>query len=71
MKARKKLYEVSGEDCLTEHQCQCWLDRFRSGNLNGQGAPHSGCSISTADDETKASTKTKRRVTTRETAEKL
>ena len=36
VKARKKLYDVYGEDCFIERQCQCWFARFRSGNFNEQ-----------------------------------
>lgn len=51
VQARKKLCEVCGENRFTECQCQCWLARFRSVNLNVQDAFHAGRTIITDDDK--------------------
>ena len=40
-----------GEDVLTEHKCQNWFAKFRSGNFNVEDAPRSGRSVE-ADEDT-------------------
>ena len=52
-KLEKKLYDVYGKDCLTEHQCKHWLAYFRSGNFDAQDAPHTVCQTTTDDDKIK------------------
>ena len=40
--ARKKFYDVYGEESLTERQCQNWFSRFRSGDFDLKDASRSG-----------------------------
>ena len=66
VQARKKLCDVYGEDCISEHQCQRWFALFHSGNLNVHDAPH------TIDNyKVKALMETNWRITTRDMAEML
>lgn len=51
-RARKKLYQVYGEDC--ERHCQRWFALFRSGNLTMQDDPCIGRTITTEDNKMKA-----------------
>ena len=54
MQARKKLYDVYGEDCLIERQGQCWFAHSRSGNFNKQYVSHTGRPTIPDDDKIKA-----------------
>ena len=41
-KQEKKLWNVYREDVLTEHQCQNWFAKFRSGNFDLKDTPRPG-----------------------------
>ena len=56
---------------LTEHQCQNWFARFRSGDFDLKDALRSGRPTEVNDDKIKAMIVNNRRSTTREIAEKL
>ena len=70
VQARKKLYDVYGEESLTERQCQNWSARFSSGDFDLEDAPRSGRPTE-VDDKIKAMIENNRRSTTREIAEKF
>lgn len=69
-KLGKNCGEGYGEDCFTERQCPRWFARFRSGNFSVQGAPHSGRTVITDDNQTKVSIETNRCGRTRGITEK-
>ncbi|GFY08473.1 histone-lysine N-methyltransferase SETMAR [Trichonephila clavipes] len=64
--ARKKLTDVYGEGVLTVRQCQNWFAKFRSGNFDVEGAPHSGRPVEADKDAIKALVDANRRITTRQ-----
>ena len=71
MQPRKKLYDVYGEESLTERQCQKWFVRFLSGDFYLEDAPRSGRPPELDDDRVKVITENNRRSKTREIVEKL
>lgn len=68
MQARKKLFEVHGEGCPAERQCQRWFVRFRSDNFNVQDAAHTVRAIAAGDGKIKVLIETNRRMTSGEVA---
>ena len=71
VQARKKLYNVYGENSLTERQCQNWFARFRSGDFYLKDAPRSGRPTQVDEDKIKAMLENNRPSTTRKIVEKL
>ena len=64
MQARKKLYDVYGENSLTERQCQNWYACFRFKDFDLKGASLSGRLTEVDDEKIKAMIKNNRRSTT-------
>ena len=65
------MYDVYGENLLTERQCQNWFTRFRSGDFDLKDIPRSGCPTEVDDDKIKARIENNRRSVTRGIVEKL
>ena len=62
----KKLYDVYGEETLTERQCQNWFARFRFGDFDLKDSTRSGHQTEVDDDKIKAMIENNRRSATRE-----
>ena len=71
VQARKKLYDVHGKKSLTEHLCQNWFARFRSGDFDLKDAPRSGRPTEVDDDKIRAMIENNRHSTTLQIAQKL
>ncbi|XP_076753327.1 histone-lysine N-methyltransferase SETMAR-like [Xylocopa sonorina] len=71
MQAAKTLCDVYVDEALKERQCQNWFKKFRSGGLSLKDDQRSARPVELNEDEIKTIIEADRRVTTRETAEKL
>ena len=71
LQAAKNINNVYGEGSISQHTCERWFTRFRSGEISLEDEPRSGRPSETKEDELIQLLKEDNRQTTRDLAEQL